>query len=173
METLEALNQALQNEGEAQSFYNDAAAKSTNAKGKKMFEWLAREETGHIRLLEQTIKDLKDNERWPTRDMWGSIKHISKPIVASDIPSKPETMGDLAPDSSELDIIKRAIEAEKIDEEFYKKLAESIEDPNGKIMVEKLAHVEKGHATMLEEEYEWLHHSKDMFTLHRFSPAGH
>jgi len=168
MDPLDALKMAMKREEDGQRFYNEAAARSTNEKSRQMFEWLAHEETGHLKLLDSAIAELKSTNGWLTQDMWGSGKHITEPIKDSDFPSKPKTLGALSPDATELQILKKAIDAEKADAAFYAKVAESIEDPNGKIMLEKLAHVEKGHQGLLEEEYEWISKSKQYFTLHRF-----
>lgn len=172
MEALEALNTALQREQQGQRFYREAASRTTNEKGKKLFQWLAEEETGHIKLLEQSIAYMKDNAAWSTQDMWGVGKHVTEPVKSSEFPSKADIMGNLSESSPELEILKKAIQAEKEDAHFYTELANSVADPDGKKMIEKLAHVEKGHVELLEEEYEWIHHSKDLFTLHRFSPMG-
>ncbi len=172
MEVLEALNTALTREQEGQRFYDEAATKAANAKGRHMFEWLADEETGHIRMLEEAIRDFTENDSWLTRDMWGSSKHTPEPIHSSKFPSKPEVMGDIPVDAAEMKILEKAIEAEKLDAAYYDGTAQQIDDPNGKIMMEKLVHFEKGHLALLQEEYDWIKHSKDMFTVHRFLRAS-
>ena len=47
MNELDALSLAIKREKEAHRYYGDAAARSTNKNGKKMFSWLASEEMGH------------------------------------------------------------------------------------------------------------------------------
>lgn len=136
-----------------------------------MFEWLAHEETGRIKMLEAAIAELKENNLWPTQDMWGTPHHVSEPVDVSEFPSKPEVMGSLPPDAPELAILKKAIEAEQDDAAYHDKVAQAVDEPNGRIMLEKLAHVEKGHVRLLKEEYDWIKHSKDLFTLHRFQPG--
>jgi len=172
MDALQALETALAREIKGQQSYEEAAAKTHDRKGKKLLEWLSQEETGHINLLQSAIKELKENRQWLTRNMWGSSEYVSEPVQPSEFPSKPQVMGNLPPDAPELSIIEAAIEAEKADAEFYDTMAQGVEDPEGRIMLEKLAQVEHGHQELLEEELYWIKHSKDLFTLHRFLPAG-
>ena len=171
MDTLQTLETALSREMNGQKTYQEAAAKVNNRNGKQLLEWLAQEETGHIKLIEKALTELKENKQWLTRNMWGSSEFMSEPVRASEFPSKPTVMGNLPEDAPELSIIEKAIEAEKADAEFYMALARNVDDPEGTIMIEKLAHIEKGHVSLLEEEWEWVKHSKDLFTLHRFSPV--
>ena len=81
-------------------------------------------------------------------------------------------MGNLPADAPEIQIIEKAIEAEKDDANFYEALSQEINDLNGKSIIKKLAQIERGHAEALQEERQWIKHSKDLFTLHRFLPAG-
>ena len=171
MNEMEALNLALKREQDGQKFYSEAAAKSTNAKGKEVFTWLAREEEGHINLLEKQIAHVRESGKWLDEEKWASSGHISQPIERTEIPSKIDAMGDLDASAPELKVLKAAIEAEKNDVSFYEDAAKATSDPSGKAMLMRLAEVEKGHEALLEEEYEWLSKSKALFTLHRFSLA--
>ncbi|MFO8011561.1 MAG: ferritin family protein [Dehalococcoidia bacterium] len=172
MDTLQALMTALEREREGEKQYRAAAAGSHSQKAKKMFEWLAQEESGHVRLMELSLEEFKNNSRWLPQDAWESEGFLTEPIQSEELPPKPSVTGELSPDAPELEIIKKAIEAEKADADFYKEMAKNVDDPSGEIALEKLAQVEQGHVALLEEEYQWIRHSKDLFTLHKFLPAG-
>ena len=168
MQALEALNVALKREIDGQEYYNRAAVEAGNEKGSIFFKWLAREENGHIKLLNEAINTLTKHQSWPERKDWDS-KYLSEPISVTEFPSKPEVMGQLPAHAPELKIFEKAIEAEKNDADFYKALAEKVDDLEGKRMLEKLALIERGHATALEEQYKWMKYAQDMFTVHRFN----
>lgn len=168
MDALTALKTALEREHEGQKTYREAAARATTQKGKKLLEWLASEENGHITLLKKSIQQLGQGSGWPRPDGQDAEKYISEPIKASEIPSKPQIMGNLAADAPELEVIKKAIQAEEADAGFYEQMARSLTDGNGRSLIQKLAEVERGHQRLLEEEHEWVRHSKDLFTLHKF-----
>lgn len=173
MDEREALSLAIKREKEAHRYYSDAAAKSTNANGKKMFSWLASEEMGHIEILEKQWEEIKGRGTWLTEEGWCTYGDISHPIECSEFPPSSEAKGELKEDAPELEILKEAIEAEREATSYYADLAKYASDPNGKAMFAKLSRVEQGHLDLLEEEYEWLSKSKSMFTIHRFSLTGH
>ena len=173
MEEQEALALAIQREKEAYKYYSDAAARSTNENGRKMFSWLASEESGHIKILEQQWEKVKGSGTWLTEEGYCTYGDISNPIECEEFPSSSETKPEMKEDAPELEILRSAVDAERQATEFYSNLAKSTSDPNGKAMFEKLAKVEQGHLDLLEEEFDWLSKSKAMFTLHRFSLTGH
>lgn len=169
MNELEALNLAIEREKEAHRRYSEAAALTTDGKGKKMFSWLAREELGHVKILEKEREAVKQSGRWLAEEEWTSGDELTHPIERSEFPSLSEVKGEPTTDAPELEIIKEAIEAEKEAASFYAELAETVSDSSGKAMLTRLSEVEKGHRDLLEEEYEWLRRSREFFPLHRFT----
>ena len=169
MNELEALNLAIEREKEAHRRYGEAAARTTDEKGKKMFSWLASEEMGHVRILERERESVKESGTWLSEEEWASGDELTQPIERSEFPSLSEVKGELDTAAPELEILKQAIEAEKEAASFYAELAEIVSDSNGKAMLTKLSDVEKGHRDLLEEEYEWLRRSRKFFPLHRFT----
>ncbi len=173
MDEQEALALAIKREKEAHQYYDDAAAGSTNDNGRKMFSWLASEELGHIRILEQQLRNVKGSGMWLSEEGWCTYGDISHPIECSELPSSSEARGELPEDAPEAEVLRHAVEAERTATAFYADLARNTSDENGKAMFEKLSKVEQGHLDLLEEEYKWLSKSKSMFTINRFSLSGH
>lgn len=169
MNELDALSLAIEREKEAYRFYSDAAARSTNAAGKKTFSWLASEEEGHVRILEKQWQEIKGSGKWLSEGGWCAYGDISNPVECTEFPPSSEARGDLKPDAPEMEILRAAIEAEREATSYYTRLAENTSDLNGKSMFNKLSRIEQGHLDLLDEEYKWLSRSKDMFTIHRFS----
>lgn len=170
MNEQEALEQAIVRERNAHRFYSEAAARATNVKGRRMFDWLASEEMGHIGLLEKQCDAFSESGTCIALDVWMSGGDISEPIDRSEFPSMSEAERELEPNASELEILKQSIEREKEDVSFYTEAAEAASDENAKALLGRLAEVERGHIELLEEEYEWLSRAQSMFTIHRFPP---
>jgi rubrerythrin len=173
MDEKEALALAIEREKEAYKYYSDAAARCTGESGRKMFTWLASEEQGHIKILEQQWEKIAGSGTWLTEEGYCQYGDIDHPVECNEFPSSSEARAEVAEDVPEMEILKSAIDAERQATEFYADLARNTLDPNGKEMLEKLSRVEQGHLDLLEEEYEWLGKSKSMFTIHRFSLSGH
>ena len=94
MNELEALNMAIERENEAHLRYREAAARTTDGKGKKMFSWLASEEMGHVKILEKEREVVKESGRWLTEEEWASGDELTQPIERSEFPSLSEVKGD-------------------------------------------------------------------------------
>ncbi len=169
MNELDALSLAIEREKEAQRYYSDAASKATSEAGRKMFSWLASEEEGHLKILEKQWEEIKDTGKWLSEEGWCTYGSISNPIECTEFPKASEVKGEIEKDAPELEILKKAIEDEKEATAYYADLAGNTTDPNGKAMLQKLSGVEQGHLDLLEEEYEYLRKSKEMFTIHRFT----
>lgn len=173
VDAVDALNLAIEREKGAYSFYSEAAERSTDAAGKKMFAWLASEEQGHIKLLERQCTAVKEG-KWLPEEEAAAGCNLSKPIQSSEFPSISEVEGSPSTAAPEMEILSKAMAAEKEASAFYAEVAEGVSDPNGKAMLQKLSQIEKGHLELLEEEYEFLRRSKPLFTIHRFTlpPSG-
>ena len=169
MNELEALSLAITREREAHRFYSEAAAKTTNAAGKKMLAWLATEEEGHLKILEQQWEGMNAGRSWLAEEGYCTYGDISHPIECTEFPSSSEARGEVDEGLPELEILAKAIEAEREATAYYADLARNTGDSNGRAMFEKLSRVEQGHLDLLEEEARYLKHSKDMFTIHRFA----
>ena len=169
MNELEALSLAITREREAHRFYSEAAAKTMNAAGKKMLAWLASEEEGHLKILEQQWEEIDSGGSWLAEDGYCTYGDISHPLECTEFPSSAEARGEVDENLPELEVLAKAIDAEREAVDYYAGLAKSTTDSNGRAMFEKLSRVEQGHLDLLEEEAQYLKHSRDMFTLHRFA----
>ena len=167
MNELEALNLAIQREEEAFNYYTNAASRVTSANGKRMLSWLASEEKGHIRILEKLCGQLEKSGKWLCAEEY-TCSDLSDPLDCSELPSRPPDDIEQDFDLPEMDILKIAMDAESEAVDYYNSLAADTMDADGRAMLKKLAGIEKGHLDLLEEEYEWLKKSKEMFTIHRF-----
>ena len=167
IKAVDALKLAIERERGANRFYRQAADIAEDPDGKRMFNWLAKEEARHLAKLRQQLKSVLDNSRWLE---W---KRVTVPIDKTEFPSTSEASGTISASAGELDALRQAIKSEQEAIAFYKEAEDSTPDLRGKTMFGSLAREEEGHLALLEEELDWLTKSRKYFTLHRFSLRGH
>lgn len=169
---IDALRLAIEKERGAYQYYSEAAERATSEASRKMFTWLASEERGHLELLENQCAAVEKGESWLPEDKTPAGCKLSTPIDSSEFPALSEAKDEPQTESPEMEILSKAI-ADEHDAAFaYSEMAEGVSDPKGKEMLRKLSAIEKGHLTLLEEEYEFIRRSKPVFPLHRFTLSG-
>ena len=137
------LKEAMNAEVKAKEFYLNAAEKAQSQAGKKFFKELANFEQKHFarvkKIIESRNKDIQLETTEPAQEM---------PTVKS------EVQGEFEPNKQEVaDILTLGIKAEKEAQERYKKIAESIDDPEGKEIFNNLAEDERRHHDNLEAQF--------------------
>lgn len=163
MDAVDALKLAIERERGANKFYRQAADMTEDPDGKRMFNWLAKEELRHLAKLRQQLNSVLDNNRWLE---W---KRATAPIERTEFPPPSEVTGTVKIGASERDALRKAIKAEREAIAFYKEAEDSTPDLHGKTVFKALAREEEGHLALLEEELEWITKSRKYFTLHRFT----
>jgi rubrerythrin len=137
------LKEAMNAELKAKEFYLNAAEKAQSQAGKKFFKELADFEQNHYervkKIIESRNKSIQLETTEPTQEM---------PTVKS------EVQGEFEPNKQEVaDILTLGIKAEKEAQERYKKIAEGIDDPEGKEIFNNLAEDERRHHDNLEAQF--------------------
>jgi len=170
MSPLQVLELAMERERGGREFYLKAAATTRDGKGKQMFEWLARQEEGHLNRLTRQRDALASGGPWPRL----AAGELGEPLRKVEFPKAAEARGKVEVVTGELEALKTGIQAEKDSVALYSEAARTSSQPGAKAMFEGLVKEEQGHLDLLEAEYEWLSKSKTYFTLHRFSlrPPG-
>jgi len=166
MKAVDALKLAIERERGANKFYRQAADVAEDPDGKRMFNWLAKEEARHLAKLRQQLKSVLENK-------WLEWKRATAPIDKTEFPSPSEASGTISASAGERDALRQAIKSEQEAIAFYKEAEDSTPDLRGKAMFKSLAREEEGHLALLEEELQWITKSRKYFTLHRFSLSGH
>ncbi|TET59941.1 MAG: hypothetical protein E3J47_07710 [Candidatus Stahlbacteria bacterium] len=137
------LKEAMNAEVKAKEFYLNAAEKAQSQAGKKFFKELADFEQNHYervkKIIESRNKSIQLEATEPTQEM---------PTVKS------EVQGEFEPNKQEVaDILTLGIKAEKEAQKRYKKIAEGIDDPEGKEIFNNLAEDERRHHDNLEAQF--------------------
>ncbi|MFQ6092343.1 MAG: ferritin family protein [bacterium] len=151
----EILEYALKFEQDGYDFYCSASEKVSNPLGKKMLQWLAREETEHKKKLKSAYEKMKAEGKWgesapgtEERDtfrfktLFSQAKEKVKAIVPADV--------------DELKALEMAMEMENKGYKFYTHAQNEIEDPEGKALLESLARDESDHYDALQNTYIYL-----------------
>ncbi len=151
MSLADALTKAIELEEHGESFYTSCASAVKNEEGKKMFEFLAGEETTHKERLEQMLADEKAN---PSTT---SMVFVPEPEdVAADIFSISSVEGNLDDASDAIDALKIGMDAEEQSITLYSKLAEQC-DPGGCATVfNGIVNEEEKHLAILKKEAEFI-----------------
>ena len=163
-DALQVLTLAMEREKGGHDFYRDAAEKTSDPKGKRMFEWLARQEMNHFQKLSSQREALAENKEW------GKPSEVAEPALKkSEFPQISEASSEVKVNTGELDVLRMGIEAEKDSIALYGQAAVDSTNEDAKAMFLGLVEEEQGHLELLETEYEWLRKAGAYFTLHRFS----
>jgi rubrerythrin len=140
----EVLKTAIEREIEAFNLYSDAAKGASNAPLRKALEEMAEQERGHRIKLENI---LAGNVRWAVR--------VAKTQPATDLRLSDHLVGgSLEPNAGYQDILLFAAKREKAACDFYRGMAELVDDALIQNIFEMLANEELKHKNRLERLYE-------------------
>ena len=82
---LQALEMAMERERGGNKFYLEAADKTADTKGKRMFQWLAKEEMKHLKWVEQQRQALLQGKPWQ------KVSGLDEPLIKkTDFPEPAE-----------------------------------------------------------------------------------
>jgi rubrerythrin len=143
----EALDIAMEAELKAQAFYAQAAVEVQDPNGRDLLGRLAAFEQYHYQKLSELAKSLQKDGQF--------IEYEARTVTQfMPVIGRGETAGTYLDELEDMpSILSKAIENEKIAGERYRVLAEETADPNGQDMFRKLAHEERTHQRILEDEF--------------------
>ena len=151
----EILEYALTLEKDGYDFYCSASEKVTNPIGKKMFEWLAKEETEHIKKLTSALKSMKEEGKLAcTEDELEGHDQFRFKTLFSQAKEKVKAL--VPADTDDLKALEMAMEMENKGYKFYTDSAKEVDDPEGKALLESLARDESDHYDALQNTYTYL-----------------
>lgn len=138
------LKRAIELEVEAATLYTNAAATVQSDPVRKRLEEMALQEQGHKAKLEDV---LAGNVRWAIR------RSKAEPVQDLRL-SDHLVSGDLVPEADYQDVLLFAARREKTAHEFYRAMAEMVDDKLIQSLFEMLATEELRHKYVLEKTYE-------------------
>ncbi|MFP4482240.1 MAG: ferritin family protein [Thermovirgaceae bacterium] len=158
---------AMKMELEARDFYLDSLEKVVQEETKQLVANLAEWEKGHYDYLLKQKESLEQNQSWdraaelPVEEAAGAEIISSKKAGTQAEPPIGELTGDMG-------VLRMAMSIETDFSNFYKNAAKSVDDSEGREILEMLAEWEGGHQKMINEQYDALH--KDFMAEMGFEP---
>lgn len=167
-EALDGLKQAMQLEIEGMRFFSRAAEITRDPKGKEVFLRLAQNEERHYQMLKVEHDALSQTGRWlsyhQAYQAWGGAP-ISQEILDSQ-----QALQQIQEGTGDLEALKIAIELEKKAGNHFQVVADRVQDPLAKEVLQRLAAEEETHLKLFEAEYDHVTRSGFYFDTREFSP---
>lgn len=136
------LIEAMNSEIKAKEFYLNASSKAQSNAGKNFFKELADFEQNHFDKVKEIIDEYIKDEKITCAEPCQEILSI-----------KSEVDGEIEPNKDEIiEILDLAIKSEMEAQKRYQKIAEMMDDEEGKKIFNILANEEKNHQQILEHE---------------------
>jgi rubrerythrin len=149
-EDVEIVKVAMEAEKDASQAYSRAAKKTTNPKGRDMFQQLSEFEMNHYRKLKDLLTSLQEKGEWI---LYGGTSLKKKVIPLKTAKAKGQEQ------LTDMDALKIAIREEKKAQVHYRSLAGLTKDPRGRDMYNRLAEEEALHERLLNDQYYSLHNT--------------
>jgi len=159
------LRNAIEMEVQGKDFYERAAGKMQNKRGKEMFLSLVNQERVHIDILEDQLDKFVHDKNWMNL---GQLMKEPPPKI-SVFDDKTIKQISIGPDAGELDVINIGIEVEKKSISYYHDAGIQVPDKNAKEMFNWLVAQETGHLQILQAEYDYRARSGFYFGKPEFS----
>ncbi|NCO84282.1 MAG: rubrerythrin [Nitrospirae bacterium CG_4_10_14_3_um_filter_44_29] len=149
-----AIEIAIKMETDAIKFYKEAADKTKNSVGKKMFMTIREDEKRHLNMLTQIFKglDVKAGDVSPMKN----IKTVFESM-------KNEMMKKVEASQNELEAFKIASQMEKEGIEFYRKALSEAKTEKEKALFDRLIKEEKQHYSIFANSYSFLSDTGNWF----------
>jgi len=149
-----AIEIAIKMETDAIRFYKEAADKTKNPVGKKMFLTIMEDEKRHLNMLTEIFKglDIKVSDVSPI----GNVKTVFESM-------KNEMMRRVEATKDELEAFRIASQMEKEGVNFYKKALSGAKKDKEKTLFEKLIKEEEQHYSIFANSYSFLSDTGNWF----------
>ena len=165
-DTLKAIETAIQIERDGLAFYTEAAKRTDDSKGERMFQTLVKDEAAHLGLFEKTRESMLKGDDWLPLEQIAAISP-SKSIRPPIFPMGDEVRTVEIPEN-QLTALRRGIQAEEDSIAFYSEQMDKTDDPDGKAMYAYLIEQEEGQRTILQGEYDYLTNTGFWFDIREF-----
>lgn len=170
-DALRVLDLAAEVERRGHAFYTEGAGRITSEKGKAIFSRLAQEELLHLDWVTAQRRALERQGHWLADEEVPVAAQI-KSLAAVVFPQVDSPRAGVSPEATELDALRRGIQAEKDSVAFYSDAHHRATDPAAKAMFGRLVEVEQGHQRLLEAELDYLSKSGFYFGEAEFIVEG-
>ena len=163
----EAIKMALEYEAKVRDTYLDAAAKSTEETGKRIFKVLGDEEQGHIDFLQAKLDEWKKNGKVTIDTMKTVVP--SKAAIDEGVKKLNKEMSK-DDHGSEMAMLRKALQLETDTSDFYQRMVDEL-GSEGEMFAHFLK-IEEGHKAIVQAEIDYLNNTGYFFDFQEFSMEG-
>jgi rubrerythrin len=142
------IKEAIKLEINGKAFFNHAAEATSSELGKKMFRRLADEEVKHLETFGGLFSSILKSDDWKRFVEREQLKEKSR--VIDELVSRLSH----AEGKSEVEAISIGMELEQKAVEFFQRSSESTDDPQAKVIFEKICDEERFHYDLLQAQYD-------------------
>lgn len=165
MNLKEGIESALELEKKIAAYYSESAEKASEETARGFYNFLAKEEEGHVAYLLKVKKEFEENakiedEELPTlltRESW---------IIESEKSLK--KTGNKYPSEGEMQRLLRALELEEEATRVYQKLVKELGN-EGKKLFKKFLEIEEAHTSLVRAEVDYFNKSGYFYDFPEFS----
>ncbi len=145
----EVIRAAMEVEKKGHRFYTAVAERAGNETIKEVFAWLAQDEVGHLRTLEELVPRYQEGAFWENEEFFlPYLRRFSESEIFPSAERLEEVLHSADADLRSLDL---AIEAEEKFAEFFHQAARHARTDDGREAFAWLAGEETRHAAILNE----------------------
>jgi len=165
-QVLEVIRESIKLEINGRKFFNHAAEVTTQEKGKKLFRFLAEEETKHMEVFGQLFTQILGGDDWkkhvPHHQLQGEAPLVAKLKERLKEGKKP----------GEIEALSIGMELESSAIRHFEKAAAESDDAVAKKIFREIAEEEKFHYDLLQAQYDSVMHTGNWLGSAEFKMDG-
>jgi len=153
-----AIRTALEYEAGVYKAYREAVEKTSDEAGKRVFRALAEEEMGHIQYLKERLEEWQADGKITLKKLGTAIPR--KDVINRELQDVRKSMRPKknTPLTVELELLKKALVAERKTSQFYKEMVAKL-DGDGQKLFKRFVEIEEGHEAIVEAEIDCVSNS--------------
>jgi len=144
----EAIKTAIEYETKVRDVYLEALERATDDNGKRIFKLMADEEQHHLDYLLAKLAKLQASGELTLEGLHTALPSKEK-ILEGSVKMAAEVEG--ADYGAEINMLEKALEAEKVTSEFYRKMVSELTG-DGQKMFAQFLEIEEGHLALVQAE---------------------
>lgn len=168
----EAIKTAMEFESKVRDVYKEAEEQTADQVGKRVLGALANEEQDHLDYLESRLKEWRKTGKVTSERLESVVP--PKEIIEGEVnrlKDKTEIHGQEKHHSSELRMLRNALEVETQTSEFYKRMVKELPE-EGQQLFARFVEIEEGHKAIVQAEIDYVSGPGYWFDFREFDLSG-
>lgn len=164
----EAIKTAIEYETKVRDVYLEALDKATDENGRRIFKLMAAEEQHHLDILYATLAKLQASGELTIEGLRTALPSKERIIEGT---QKMQAKVSEADYGAEVNMLQKALEAEKVTFAFYRKMVEELPG-EAQEMFAQFVEIEEGHLALVQAELDSVAHNGFWFGVQEFDLYG-